>query len=218
MHEELDNFERNRVWELVEPPPGCKPIGTKWVWKNKEGEKGEVVRNKSRLVAQGYSQKDSKKGYSQKEGIDYKETFAPVAHLEVIEILLAFSVAKGFKLYQMDVNSAFLNGVLEEDVFVRQPPGFESEKCPHQVYKLRKALYGLKQVPRAWYGRLRGFLFERGFEMGKVDQTLFLLRQGRDILIVQVYMDDIVFGGSSNSLVARFEEDMSREFEMSMMG
>jgi hypothetical protein len=209
MHEELENFERNQPWELVDPPPGCKPIGTKWVWKNKEGEKGEVVRNKSRIVAQGFSQK---------EGIDYEETFAPVACLEAIRILLVFSVAKGFKLHQMDVKSAFLNGVLEEEVYVRQPPGFESEKYPQRVYKLRKALYGLKQAPRAWCGRLRGFLFERGFEMGKVDQTLFLLRQGRDILIVQVYVEYIVFGGSSNSLVARFAEDMSREFEMSMMG
>jgi hypothetical protein len=157
-------------------------------------------------------------GYSKKEGIDYKETFAPVARLEVIRILLAFSVAKGFKLHQMDVKSAFLNGVLEEEVYVRQPLGFESEKYPHRVYKLRKALYGLKYAPRAWYGRLRGFLFERGFEMGKVDQTLFLLRQGKEILIVHVYVDDIAFGGSSNSLVVRFVEDMSREFEMSMMG
>jgi hypothetical protein len=138
--------------------------------------------------------------------------------LEAIRILLAFSVAKGFKLHQMDVKIAFLNGVLEEQVNVRQPPGFESEKYPHRLYELRKALYGLKRAPRAWYGRFRGFLFERGFEMGKVDQTLFLLRQGRDILIVHVYMDDIVFGGSSNSLVARFAKDMSREFEMSMMG
>jgi hypothetical protein len=179
------------------------------VWKNKEEEKGEVVRNKSRLVAQGFSQK---------EGIDYEKTFAPVARLEAIRILLVFVVAKRFKLHQMDVKSAFLDGVLEEEVSVRQPPGVECEKYPHRVYKLRKALYGLKQVPRAWYGRLRGFLFERGFEMGKVDQTLFLLRQGRDILIVQVYVDDIVFGGSSNALVAMFAEDMSREFEMSMMG
>jgi hypothetical protein len=124
MHEELENFERNQVWELVDPPPGCKPIGTKWVWKNKEGEKGEVVRNKSRLVAQGFSQK---------EGIDYEETFAPVSRLEAIRILLAFSVDKGFKLHQMDVKSAFLNGVLEEEVYVRQLPGFESEKYPHQV-------------------------------------------------------------------------------------
>jgi hypothetical protein len=205
----LENFERNQVWELVDPPPGCKPIGTKWVWKNKEGEKGEVVRNKLRLVAQGFSQK---------EGIDYEETFAPVARLEAIRILLAFSVVKGFKLHQIDVKSAFLNGVLEEEVYVRQPTGFESEKYSHRVYKLRKALYGLKQAPRAWFGRLRGFLFERGFEMWKVVQTLFLLRQGRDILIVQVYVDDIVFGSSSNSLVARFAEDMSRKFEMSMMG
>jgi hypothetical protein len=110
MHEKLENFERNQVWELVDPPSGCKPIETKWVWKNKEGENGEVVRNKSRLVAQGYSQK---------ERINYKETFAPMARLEAIMILLAFSVAKGFKLYQMDVKSAFLNGVLEEEVYVK---------------------------------------------------------------------------------------------------
>jgi hypothetical protein len=115
------------------------------------GREDEVVRNKSRHVAQGYSQK---------EEIDYEET---------IRILVAFSVSKGFKFHQMDMKSAFLNGVLEEEVYVRQPPGFESEKYPHRVYKLRKALYGLKQVPRAWYDRLRGFLFERGFVMGKVD-------------------------------------------------
>jgi hypothetical protein len=209
MHEELENFERNQVWELLEPPPNRKPIGTKWVCKNKEGENGEVVRNKSRLVAQGYSHK---------ERIDFEETFAPVAHLEAIRILLAFSVAKEFRLYQMDVKSAFLNGFLEEEVYVRQPPRFESVEFPHRVYKLRKALYGLKKAPRAWYGRLRGFLFSKGFEMGKVDKTLFLLRQGDDIIIVQVYVDDIVFGGSSHSLVARFAENMSKEFEISMMG
>jgi hypothetical protein len=147
MHENLENFERNQVWEFVDLRLGCKPIGTKWVWKNKKGEKGEVMRNKSRLVSQGFSQK---------EGIDYEETFAPVARLEAIRILLAFSVAKGFQLHQMDVNSAFLSG----QVYVRQPSGFESEKYPHRVYKLRKALYGLKQAPRSWYGRLRWFLFE----------------------------------------------------------
>jgi hypothetical protein len=121
MHEELDNFERNHVWELVDPPRGCKPIGTKWVWKNKEGEKGEVVRNKSSLVAQGFNQK---------VGIDYEETFPPVARLEAIRILLAFAVAKGFKLHQMDVKSAFLNGVLEEEVYVRQPLGFRVRSTP----------------------------------------------------------------------------------------
>jgi hypothetical protein len=120
--------------------------------------------------------------------------------LEAIRFLLAFSVAKGFKLYQMDVKSAFLNGFLEEEVYVKQPPGFESVEFPHKVYRLRKALYGPKQAPRAWYNHLRGFLFSNGFEMGKVDNTLFLLKQGDDILIVQVYVDDIVFGDLSHSL------------------
>jgi hypothetical protein len=116
------------------------------------------------------------------------------------------------------VKSAFLNGFLEEEVYVKQPPSIESAEFPHRVYRIRKALYGLKQAPRAWYGHLRGFLFNKGFEMVKVDKTLFLLRQGNDILIVQVYVDDIVFGGSSHSLVAMFAEDMSKEFEMSVMG
>jgi hypothetical protein len=121
MHEELENIEKNQIWELVDPPPRCKMIGTKWVWKNKEGEKGEVVRNKLRLVAHGFSQK---------EGIDYEKTFAPVARLEAIMILLPFSVINGFKLHQIDVKSAFLSVVLEEEVYVRQPPMFESEKYP----------------------------------------------------------------------------------------
>jgi hypothetical protein len=168
-----------------------------------------VVRNKSRLVAQGYSQK---------EGIDYEETFALVARLEAIRILLAFVLAKGFKLFQMDVKSAFLNGVIEEEVYVKQPPGFENEKYPHRVYRLKRALYGLKQAPRAWYGRLRGFLLSREFVMHTVDRTLFLLKHGNDLLIVQIHVDDIVFGASSHNLVAKFADEMSREFEMSMMG
>ncbi|WVZ52882.1 hypothetical protein U9M48_003888 [Paspalum notatum var. saurae] len=202
MHEELENFERNHVWDLVEPPPNCRPIGTKWVLKNKQGEDGMVVRNKMRL----------------KEGIDYEETFAPVARLEAIRILLAFAASKGFKLQQMDVKSAFLNGFIEEEVYVRQPPGFESARFPDRVYKLRKALYGLKQAPRAWYARLKSFLLKSGFVIGSVDKTLFLLSRGGDTLIVQIYVDDIIFGGSSHALVSSFAEQMSREFEMSLMG
>jgi hypothetical protein len=124
------------------------------------GGNGEVVRNKLKLVAQCFSQK---------EGIDYEETIAPVAHLEAIRIPLAFFVAKGFKLYQMNVTSAFLNAFLEEEVYVKQPPGCDSAEFPNKVYRLRKVLYGLKQAPRAWYGSLRGLLFSKGFEMGKVD-------------------------------------------------
>ncbi|WVZ70900.1 hypothetical protein U9M48_019529 [Paspalum notatum var. saurae] len=155
---------------------------------------------------------------SSKEGIDYEETFAPVARLEAIRILLAFAASKGFKLQQMDVKSAFLNGYIEEEVYVRQPPGFESAKFPDRVYKLRKALYGLKQAPRAWYARLQSFLLMSGFVMGSVDKTLFLLSRGGDTLLVQIYVDDIIFGGSSHALVSKFAEQMSNEFEMSLMG
>ena len=167
-----------------------------------------VVRNKARLVAQGFCQK---------EGIDYKETFAPIAHLEEIRILLAFAAVRGFKLFQMDAKSAFLNGYIEKEVYVRQPPGFENPKFSKLVFKLHKALYGLKQALRAWYERLKAFLLEKGFKMGSVDKTLFLLKQGTDTLLVQIYVDDIIFGGSSHALVAKFIDTMSREFEMSMM-
>ncbi|WVZ76189.1 hypothetical protein U9M48_024180 [Paspalum notatum var. saurae] len=196
MHEELENFERNHVWDLVEPPPNCRPIGTKWVIKNKQGEVGMVVRNKVRLVAQGFCQK---------EGIDYEETFALVARLEAIRILLAFAASKDIKLQQMDVKSAFLNGFIEEEI-------------PDWVYKLKKVLYGLKQAPRTWYARLKSFLLKSGFVMGSVDKTLFLLSRGGDTLIVQIYADDIIFGGSSHALVYSFAEQMSSEFEMSLMG
>ncbi|WVZ90035.1 LOW QUALITY PROTEIN: hypothetical protein U9M48_036368 [Paspalum notatum var. saurae] len=198
---------RNHVWDLVEPPPNCRPIGTKWVFKNKRGEDGMVVRNKARLP-----------GVLSKEGIDYEETFAPEARLEAIRILLAFAASKGFKLHQMDVKFAFLNGFIEEEVYVRQPPCFESARFPDRVYKLRKALYGLKQAPRAWYARLKSFLLKSGFVMGSVNKTLFMLSRGGDTSIVRIYVDDIIFGGSSHALVSSFAEQMSREFEMSHMG
>jgi hypothetical protein len=156
------------------------------------------------------------KGIVRKRGSTTRRLLLPpVARLEAIRILLAFSVAKRFKLHEMDVKSALLNGVLEE-VYVRQPPGFESEKYPHWLYKLRKALYGLKQEPRAWYGRLRGFLFKRGFEMGKVDQTLFLLRRGRDILIVQFFLRLQIKQSKEGRFVhqAKYTKDIVWKFKM----
>ena len=151
MEEELSQFERNKVWNLVSKPQNQSIIGTRWVFRNKLDEEGKVVRNKARLVAQGYNQQ---------EGIDYDETFAPVARLEAIRILLAFASHKNIKLFQMDVKSAFLNGFLNEEVYVHQPPGFENSIKPNHVFKLTKALYGLKQAPRAWYERLSTFLLK----------------------------------------------------------
>jgi hypothetical protein len=145
MQDELNNFERNQVWELVERPK-TNIIGTKWIFREKQDEFGVVIRNKGRLVAQGYTQV---------EGLDFGETYALVARLEAIRFLLAFASHHDFKLYQMDVKSAFLNRPLSEEVYVEQPPGFEDPKHPNHVYKLRKALYGLKQAPRAWYECLR---------------------------------------------------------------
>jgi len=151
-------------------------------------------------------------------GIDYDETFAPVARLEAIRLLIAFAAHMEFTLHKMDVKSAFLNGYLKEEVFVKQPPGFESKECPEHVYKLDKALYGLKQAPRAWYERLSKFLLEHGYKRGKIDSTLFLRENGKDLLVVQIYVDDIIFGVTTDKLSKDFAKLMGSEFEMSMMG
>jgi len=164
MQEEFNQFQRNDVWDLVPKPPQKNIIGTKWVFRNKLNEQGEVTRNKARLVAQGYIKQ---------EGIDYTETFAPVVRLEATRLLISYAFNHGIILYQMDVNSAFLNGVIEEEVYVKQPPGFEDLKHPDHVYKLKKSLYDLKQSPRAWYDRLSNFLIKNNFKRGQVDTTLF---------------------------------------------
>jgi hypothetical protein len=153
MKEELNNFTRNEVWHLV-PRPNQNVLGTKWVFRNKQDEHGVVKRNKARLVA---------KGYSQVEGLDFDETYALVARLESIRILLAYATYHGFKLYQMDMKSAFLNGPIKEEVYVEQPSRFEDNEYPNHVCKLSKVLYGLKQAPRALYECLRDFLITNGF-------------------------------------------------------
>ena len=209
MQEELKQFTRNEVWTLVPRHKDKSIIGTKWVFRNKLDEEGKVIRNKARLVAQGYNQQ---------EGIDFTETFAPVARLEAIRIMLSFSAQNKIKLYQMDVKSAFLNGYIDEEVYVKQPPGFEDTSCPEHVFKLKKALYGLKQAPRAWYERLSSFLVSKGFSRGKVDTTLFRKESGRHFILVQIYVDDIIFGATYEYLCREFPELMQAEFEMSMMG
>ena len=209
MQEELNQFVRNNVWTLVPHPKGQTIIGTKWVFRNKMDENGVVSRNKARLVAQGYNQQ---------EGIDYYETFAPVARLESIRILLAYACAHDFKLFQMDVKSAFLNGFTNEEVYVAQPPGFTDFETPNHVYKLKKALYELKQAPKAWYDRLKTFLVDHKYTMGLVDNTLFTKRKDSHIIIIQIYVDDIIFGSTCQELCDDFSKIMHDEFEMSMMG
>ncbi|GJU87989.1 retrovirus-related pol polyprotein from transposon TNT 1-94 [Tanacetum coccineum] len=209
MQEELNQFIANDVLELVPQSKNMTIIGTKWVFRNKLDENGIVSRNKARLVAQGYNQQ---------EGIDYDETYAPVARLESIRILLAYACALDFKLFQMDVKSAFLNGFINEEVYVAQPPGFIDFEKPDHVYKLKKALYGLKQAPKAWYDRLKAFLIKHEYKMGMVDNTLFTKKKSSNLIIVQIYVDDIIFGSTCQDMCDEFAKIMHDEFEMSMMG
>ncbi|GJW43946.1 putative ribonuclease H-like domain-containing protein [Tanacetum coccineum] len=208
MQEELLQFKLQEVWTLVDLPNGKRVIGTKWVFRNKKDERGIVIKNKARLVAQGYTQE---------EGIDYGEVFAPVARIEAIRIFLAYASFKDIVVYQMDVKSAFLYGKIEEDVYVCQPPGFEDSDFPDRVYKVEKALYGLHQAPKAWYETLLTYLLDNGFQRGKMDKTLFTRRDKCDILLVQVYVDDIIFGSTKKSLCTEFEK-MHKKFQMSSMG
>ncbi|GJW06383.1 putative ribonuclease H-like domain-containing protein [Tanacetum coccineum] len=194
---------------MVDLPHRKKAIGTKWVFRNKKYQRGIVVRNKTRLVAQGHRQE---------EGIDYDEVFAPVARIEAIRLFLAYASYMDFTVYQMDVKSAFLYGTIEEEVYVSQPPCFVDPKFPNKVYKVEKALYGLHQAPRAWYETLSTYLLENGFRRGTIDKTLFIKKIKNEILLVQVYVDDIIFGSTKKSLSTKFEQLMHKRFQMSSMG
>ncbi|GJR74205.1 retrovirus-related pol polyprotein from transposon TNT 1-94, partial [Tanacetum coccineum] len=202
-------FERLEVWELVPPPDKAFVITVKWIYKVKLDELGGILKNKAWLVA---------RGYRQEEGIDFEESFAPVARLEAIRIFLAFAAHMNMVVYQMDVKTAFLNGNLREEVYVSQPDGFVDPDKPNYVYKLKKALYGLKQALCAWYDMLSSFLISNDFSKGSVDPTLFIRREGKELLLVQIYVDDIIFAASTPELCDLFAKIMCSKFKMSMMG
>ncbi|GJQ89996.1 putative ribonuclease H-like domain-containing protein [Tanacetum coccineum] len=187
MQEELLQFKLQKVWTLVDLPNGKRAIGTKWVFRNKKDKRGIVIRNKERLVAQGYTQE---------EGINYDEVFTPVARIEAIRLFLAYASFKDFVVYQMDVKSAFLYGKIKEEVYVCQPLGFEDPDFLDRVYKVKKALYGLHQAPRAWYETLSTYLLDNEFQRGKIDKTLFIKRYKDDILLQK--KDDIFISQDKN--------------------
>ncbi|GJV33861.1 retrovirus-related pol polyprotein from transposon TNT 1-94 [Tanacetum coccineum] len=154
----------------------------------------------------------------QEEGIDFEESFAPVTRIEAIRILVENAAHKNLTIYQMDVKTAFLNGELKEEVYVSQPEGFVDQDNPSHVYKLKKALYGLKQAPRAWYDMLSSFLISQQFSKDVVDPTLFTRHAGNDILLVQIYVDDIIFASNNTTMCDEFANQMTNKFKMSMMG
>ncbi|GJW15295.1 retrovirus-related pol polyprotein from transposon TNT 1-94 [Tanacetum coccineum] len=195
--------------QLATDPEMYGPLKLSGLWKNKKDEDQTVIFNKARLVA---------KGYAQEEGIDFKESFALVARLEAVRIFVAYAAHKYFPIYQMDVKMTFFNGSLKDEVYVAQPDWFVDPDHPEKVYRLRKSLYGLKQAPRAWYDELSNFLMSKGFTKGTIDPTLFTIRYGEDILLVQIYVDDIIFRSTNPKFSKRFEKLMHSRFEMSLMG
>ncbi|GKB89402.1 retrovirus-related pol polyprotein from transposon TNT 1-94, partial [Tanacetum coccineum] len=184
-------------------------IALKWIYKVKFDEYDDVLKNKARLGA---------KGYRQEEGIDFEESFAPVARIEAIRIFIPNAASKNMTIYQMDVYTTFLNGELKEEVYVSQLEGFVDLDHPTYVYRLKKALYGLKQAPRAWYDTLSRFLLDNKFSKGAVDPTLFTRKTGKHILLVQIYVDDIIFASTDPKACDIFSNEMSLKFQMSMMG
>ena len=204
MDEEIDSIERNNTWELMDLPKGKECIGVKWVYKTKFDAKGEIVKHKARLVA---------KGFSQQYGVDYNETFAPVARLDTVRTILAISTQNDWKVYQMDVKITFLNGFIDEEVYVKQPPSYEVSGHENKVYKLNKALYGLKQAPRAWYKRIDSYMISNQFNRSNNEPTLYVKtnKEGQ-ILIVCLYVDDLIF--TRNLSIDMFKSEMMKEFEM----
>eukprot|EP00253_Pinus_taeda_P020910 PITA_20910 len=209
MNEEIGAIKKSKTWELVDLPEGKDAIGVKWVYKTKNNAEGKIDRHKARLVV---------KGYKQQQGKDYDETFSPVARMETVRTVLSIAAQHKWKIYQMDVKSSFLNGVLKEEVYVEQPPGYEVEGQEHKVCKLKKALYGLKQAPRAWYSRIDAYLIENGFDKCDGEPTLYIKENDGKILIVVLYVDDLIFTSNDAFLIADFKAVMKSEFEMADLG
>lgn len=210
MEEELSAIQKNQTWDLVDLPEGKNVIGLKWVFKTKYHADGSIQKHKARLVV---------KGYSQQQDVDFYETFSPVARFETVRTFLALAAQLNWPVYQFDVKSAFLNGDLEEEVYVSQPEGFVANGNEDKVYRLKKALYGLKQAPRAWYFKIDSYFQESGFKRSENEPTLYLKKTGKDeFLVVCLYVDDMIYMGSNELIIAEFKTCMMKKFEMTDLG
>ncbi|KAK0607898.1 hypothetical protein LWI29_022218 [Acer saccharum] len=209
MAEECNALINNGTWELVQPNPSTNVIGCKWIFRIKRKSDGTIDRYKARLVA---------KGFNQRPGVDYFETFSPVIKPTTVRLVLSIATSHGWPLRQLDINNAFLQGQLTEDVYMAQPPGFIDSDYPTHVCKLRKAIYGLKQAPRAWYHELRQFLITSGFTNSYADTSLFVLKTGGALLYLLIYVDDIILTGSSTTQVEQFVDTLARRFSLKDLG
>ena len=209
MKEELKALEKNKTWVIVQLPKDKKPVGCRCVYKIKYNSDGTIERYKARLVA---------KGYTQTYGIDYQETFAPVAKMNTVRILLSVAINNGWNLYQMDVKNAFLQGTLEEEVYMTLPPGHIKENDTNIVCRLNKSIYGLKQSSRAWYGKLSHFLIYCGFKVSQSDTSLFSKHENNDTTIILVYVDDIIITGNNYEKINEVKKYLKEKFEIKDLG
>eukprot|EP00253_Pinus_taeda_P020331 PITA_20331 len=206
MYEEIDSINRNHTWDLVELLEGKNPIGCKWLYKQKINADGSIEKLKARLVA---------KGYSQQEGIDFDDTFATVAKLNTIRMLISLTTKHKWQLHQLDVKSAFLNSDLKEEIYLVQPEGFVKKGEEHLVCKLKKALYGLKQAPRSWYEKIDSFFVQHGFHRRLNDPNLYTkFNKQRQLILISLYVDDMIITGNANNLIKEIKQQMSQVFEM----
>jgi hypothetical protein len=210
MKEEYDSIMKNETWELTELPENKVPSGCKWLFKSKFNADGSIDKHKARLVA---------KGYSQKEGIDYVDTFAPVAKLNTIRVMISLATKHKWNLHQLDVNSAFLNGELKEEVYLVQPEGFVKQGQEHLVCKLKKVLYRLKQAPRSWYDKIDNFFLLKGFVKSKNDPNLYIKKDEKEhIVLISLYVDDLIITGNASKLIDEIKKQLSQVFEMKDLG
>lgn len=208
MVEEYNSILVNDVWEVVSRPQVRYVVGSRWIYKIKYAMDDSIEKYKARFVA---------KGYAQKEGIDYEETFGPVARHTSIRTVISLVARMGWEIHQMYVTTTFLDGVIEEEVYIEQPEGFETHEKKSHVCRLKKALYGLKQAPRVWYGRIDGYLQKMGFVKSDMDLNLYYLVVESEPLILVLYMDDLFLTGSSR-LIEDYKKNLAIEFDMKDMG
>lgn len=208
MNSELHALHQNKTWVITDLPPGKQPIGCKWVFKIKYKSDGSIERHKARLVA---------KGYTQVEGIDFFDTFSPVAKLTTIRLLLAIASSQNWHLHQLDVHNAFLHGHLEEEIYMHLPLGLSSSK-PNQVCRLLKSLYGLKQSSRQWYGCLSSSLISKGFSQSTSDPSLFTKHSNTSFTAILVYVDDLILTGNNLDEITAIKSFLNTTFKIKDLG
>eukprot|EP00253_Pinus_taeda_P002136 PITA_02136 len=208
MNEEYRSLLANDTWDLVPLPKGRKLVRCKWVYRTKYGPNGKVDKHKARLVA---------KGFSQVEGIDYTETFSPVAKMNSVRLVLSLAASFKWEVHQMDVKSSFLHGDLHEEIYMEQPIGF-IQTDSSLVCRLKKSLYGLKQAPRAWYAKMDSFLLESGFSRCHSDNTVYTKKEGKSLIILVLYVDDLILTGSDPNLINHVKSSLKKKFEMTDLG